>query len=126
MDKSRARGGQRTTTSQVGLSHFHHHHHHYDHHHHSYDYDHHQQASAQSRTSQSKTFITEMVQYKEGKDQVNDYHDHEDENHDFFKMISFNDDDYYHDSNRHHHNDDQMLEPTDGLPVTGAETAANH
>jgi len=42
-DKSRARGGQRTTTSQ---------------------------ASAQSRTSQSKTFITEMVQYKEGKDQV--------------------------------------------------------
>ena len=66
-----------------------------------------------------------MVQYKEGKDQVNDYHDHE--NHDFFMMISFNDDDdYYHDSNRHHHNDDQMLEPTDGLPVTGAETAANH
>ena len=71
-----------------------------------------------------------MVQYKEGKDQVNDYHDHEDENHDFFMMISFNDDDddddYYHDSNRHHHNDNQMLEPTDGLPVTGAETAANH
>jgi len=43
VDKSRARGGQRTTTSQ---------------------------ASAQSRTSQSKTFITEMVQYKEGKDQM--------------------------------------------------------
>lgn len=43
VDKSQARGGQRTTTSQ---------------------------ASAQSRTSQSKTFITEMVQYKDGKDQM--------------------------------------------------------
>jgi len=61
VDKSRTRGGQRTTTSQ---------------------------ASAQSRTSQSKTFITEMVQYKEAKN--------------------------------------QMLEPTDSLPVTGAETAAGH
>lgn len=43
VDKSVARGGQRTTTSQ---------------------------ASAQSRTSQSKTFITEMVQYKEGQDKM--------------------------------------------------------
>ena len=41
-------------------------------------------ASAQSRTSQSKTFITEMVQYKEGKDQVK---------HDF----DIDDTDYHHD-----------------------------
>ena len=43
VEKSQSRSGNRTTTSQ---------------------------ASAQSRTSQSKTFITEMVQYKENKDKV--------------------------------------------------------
>ena len=43
VEKSQTRSGNRTTTSQ---------------------------ASAQSRTSQSKTFITEMVQYKENKDKM--------------------------------------------------------
>lgn len=50
VEKSQNRSGNRTTTSQ---------------------------ASAQSRTSQSKTFITEMVQYKENKDKM--------------KMLSVND-----------------------------------
>ena len=60
-----------------------------------------------------------MVQYKEAKNQVGHHRDLEEYD------LDDNDNQQKRDNDNLDKND-QMLEPTDSLPVTGAETAAGH